>query len=501
MRCKTCNYALWNLPSRQCPECGTPFRPSDFTFVPNAVRFECPHCRQPYYGTDASGHLVPRTFDCGQCGQRIDMDEMILNPTEGVKEESTAQAVFPWVHRENRSVLSAWFASVGMSLTKPGQMMRSLPESSVVGKSWTFFLCNIGVIALCVLLPSLLLFIPLMFAARPGPAPGGGGGGPPVGMFSVLLFTLGGFILAFVIALIVVTPIWACIAHGLLRITGPCAGGLGRTVESVLFSSGANVLSAIPCVGGYIGPIWWIVSAVIATKDRQRVSGGRASFAIITSWVLIIVAGIVVYILSVALIVGLGGAGPRMTGRPFPTGGAMTAADTQTHLESLHGTIRQFAAQHQGILPDHPLRYFEISGVTGGTFIAPNSMTSTITKFASGLSLADFELADNQTRGFMINNALTAVSSDPSAIRLGDVIFTSQNLPIESADPDLWLIVSYPDPGANPPWTFGSLISVLAADGSIRTVNPANLSAEVESQNQLRVKLGLAPLPDLKRVK
>lgn len=30
MRCKTCNYRLWNLAGRTCPECGTGFRPSGF---------------------------------------------------------------------------------------------------------------------------------------------------------------------------------------------------------------------------------------------------------------------------------------------------------------------------------------------------------------------------------------------------------------------------------------------------------------------------------------
>ena len=30
MRCKTCDYPLWNLTTRVCPECGTPFLPSQF---------------------------------------------------------------------------------------------------------------------------------------------------------------------------------------------------------------------------------------------------------------------------------------------------------------------------------------------------------------------------------------------------------------------------------------------------------------------------------------
>ena len=71
MRCKQCDYRLWNLTARRCPECGTPFLPSEFEFVPNSVQFCCPHCGQAYYGTDAKGHLVPPAFTCGRCGAAI----------------------------------------------------------------------------------------------------------------------------------------------------------------------------------------------------------------------------------------------------------------------------------------------------------------------------------------------------------------------------------------------------------------------------------------------
>ena len=62
MRCQNCNYTLWNLTTRECPECGTPFLPSAQDFQPNSVRFCCPGCDQDYYGTSPRGHLVPSAF-------------------------------------------------------------------------------------------------------------------------------------------------------------------------------------------------------------------------------------------------------------------------------------------------------------------------------------------------------------------------------------------------------------------------------------------------------
>ena len=81
MRCKSCDYPLWNLLARACPECGAAFKPSEFDFNLNAVRFCCPHCSQSYYGTDARGHLVPPAFACVSCGNAITMDDCLLLPT------------------------------------------------------------------------------------------------------------------------------------------------------------------------------------------------------------------------------------------------------------------------------------------------------------------------------------------------------------------------------------------------------------------------------------
>src|SRR4051812_7864561 len=99
MRCPGCDYPLWNLPTRQCPECGRPFLPSEFDFVANSVRFCCPHCPQEYYGPGPRGPLVPDRFACVRCGHHIGMDQMTLLPTAGVAEEQTRTDTVPWLER------------------------------------------------------------------------------------------------------------------------------------------------------------------------------------------------------------------------------------------------------------------------------------------------------------------------------------------------------------------------------------------------------------------
>src|SRR6188508_3155005 len=158
MRCKNCDYPLWNLPARKCPECGTDFKPSDFHFVPNSVRFLCPHCEQCYYGTTPEGHLIPRTFSCVTCGQRIDMDEMLLFPAEGVQEQHTAADVMPWLQRKQMGWFKGWIRTIGMAMVAPHKLVRAIPLEGGLGESVFFLLIThvlVAVTGACV--PLLLM--------------------------------------------------------------------------------------------------------------------------------------------------------------------------------------------------------------------------------------------------------------------------------------------------------------------------------------------------------
>ena len=156
MRCKSCDYPLWNLKARQCPECGTSFRPSEYEFAPRSVRFQCPRCDQVYYGTDDKGLLVPRAFQCVSCHQGIDLDDMVLRPAEGFTETETRLGDMPWLGRRRRGRFKSFFATVGMTLVNPGQVMRGTPRDSSVGEALLFGILVLGgTLALGGVLPSV----------------------------------------------------------------------------------------------------------------------------------------------------------------------------------------------------------------------------------------------------------------------------------------------------------------------------------------------------------
>ena len=247
MRCKSCDYPLWNLKARQCPECGTPFRPSEFEFLLNSVQFCCPHCNQSYYGTGEKGHLVPPAFDCVSCRRHIHMDEMIVLPTEGVEEDQTKANTMPWLERRSKGAIKAWFSTVGRALVAPGRLIGSVPNDSSVGSAVWFALFTNALIYFVGMI-SLMIFpliLALSMSATTGPGGGPMGPGPPRGasMAIGMVAGMGGFgVIAFV-AVSAFMLVTAVVAHGLLRLTGPTESTIGRTFHAICYSSGANAAS------------------------------------------------------------------------------------------------------------------------------------------------------------------------------------------------------------------------------------------------------------------
>ncbi len=288
MRCRTCDYRLWNLLSRRCPECGSAFRPSEFEFVPGSVQFCCPQCDQPYYATDAKGHLEPKAFACVKCGLDLDMDAMGLRPTAGIEEEQTKADHLPWLDRDRRGRIKAWFATVWMAMTAPGRLIRLSPTDLDNDRAWEFATVTNAVAGFVAFAPMLLLF---SFGLM------GGMGG------SRVCTILGGAVVSFLIVIVVsliYIALWGLAVRALLRITGGVDGELGHTYQALCYSAGANAVSGIPCVGYYFGFLWWMISAVFMVKERHKIHGGRAAFAVLTPPLLVIAGLIAIYVATLS---------------------------------------------------------------------------------------------------------------------------------------------------------------------------------------------------------
>lgn len=482
MRCKTCEYRLWNLPSRQCPECGSPFRPSEFEFVPNSVQFCCPHCGTPYYGTGPNGHLAPTAFNCVSCGQHVHMDQMVILPTEGITEEETRVDRTPWLERRERGRFRAWLATIGRALISPARLMRATPVGSSVGEAWSFALWTSLVIALAIL---PFMAMPMLLLLTGGFGPGAPG---PIGWLAAAY-------LVFPIAVLCGIGIWGAVVHGLLRLTGSTHSGARRTYQVVCYSSGANVVSAIPIFGLCFGWIWWAVSATLMVKEGQGVHGGRAAFAVLTFPILVFTTFVGLYVWAISWTMSMAGATPFATSQM-----AMMAPDRQmaSSQTTMIRSILRLHSMQADRMPRHAIEMVTDSQ-RAGAFVT----------FGSGTVLAGVPVADTTLEQFAEmspsskeatrQKSIDALPAGMIAHRLGDFVFTYHGTDFKKADPKLWVVILSADPDSNPPASF-DFICVGTAGSETRVIPISGLPAELAKQNQLRAKQDLPPLPDPSKV-
>lgn len=487
MRCKNCDYALWNLTSRQCPECGDPFKPSDFTFNPNAVRFLCPHCGQNYFGTDDNGHLQPTAFDCVKCEQPITMDEMVLVPADGIHESLTRGKnpdSNPWVRRSEIGTSKAGWRTIGRVLGSPGSLMDT-PES-LTGRIrhalWFSFLISVVTTLLGSLPFFLLAIIPL-----------GMGGGS--GFLSALPYIL----LFIAVPPIVLIGVWVLnglVAHGLLKLTGGTMQSVKRSVEAGLYASGANIFMGVPCLGFQLFPlsiVWGGISQAFMLKRLHAVSAIRAFlctsvFPILA--VLAVIGGVVGWSYWMANIFGPQNVTSRVTIQTSSVGMDLVRTAQQNNAWPAHGLDLVV----NGSISPYSIDTLEYTAGIPGFEVLPGIDASTV-RFYSASQLSS-----------LASNAAAALPPDVIAHRMGDFIFTYHGLPTQrprQSSDARWIAVWCLHPSrvgisnSSQARRAHDLRVVVTNDWSEIEYDPTTFPAALAAENQARAALGLAPLPDL----
>lgn len=485
MNCKSCAYPLWNLPGRTCPECGSAFKPSEFTFTVNTVAYCCPECGQEYYGTQKdTGHLEPREFDCVTCGKHIEMDQMVLRPAAGVDERLTSPQWVAWLERKRIGRYKGWKDTVTAALVRPQVLAASLgPEVRLGQAAWFAILTSAFIYGLSgMFCGGFGLMGPLLMTV----------GSPASAFFSIAAGMCGSIAVGLIIVAVAMGA-WGGIAHVILRMTGGTAHPYARTQELVFYSCGANALSAIPCFGYLIGWIWWVVSAVIMLKVGQQVSTSRAVIAGVAAQACILGVPVGSYALMIWGVMGGSGA---------------------WHIQNLNTAqvqvVAQALVQHastNGQWPTHAAQLLSgSSAVSPYNFIDTNYRQDVSTiSIAPGTDGMQFMGMTPVQQRSVIAAAAANLTPGWTAYRMGDCVFTYAGIPTTGADPRLWIVVSCPDPTlaatlratpqAGAPAAVGDWI-VGTADGMAQWIGAANTARALATQNAVRAQFGLGPLPD-----
>lgn len=472
MRCKTCDYRLWNLATRTCPECGAPFLPSEFEFVPGAVQFCCPHCQQAYYGTDDKGRLVPSAFTCVQCAQPIEMDQMVLRPAGGVHEQQTAAFAMPWLERERRGWFKAWFGTIWSGLVRPTALMRAIVNRPDCPSGFLYALfSSLLIMAGFVGLPLLVMMLVGLIA---------GGSGSTLQMAGGMTIPAGvgwGFAA-------LMLPLWCLAAHGLLRMTGGCAAPLRRTFQAICFSGGPMLFSAVPCLGIYcamsISPIWWCVSAILMLREGQRVHGGRAALAVLALPALFIAGVIVLYSILIATMI---------SGTNFAASTGLTAT---SETQQVAMALQTHALQSGGPGPAHGLELVATGALAPYDLVLTETLTDTTDVPVGSGTLDDMGAMSPAEATAAAAAAAAGQPANLIAHRVGDFVFVHHGIDFGNADPLLWTVVASPDPEVALGSAPASVTAGLAGGGTLTTP----LTSGLADQNQLRAQYGLPPLPD-----
>ncbi|MGD9689183.1 MAG: hypothetical protein AB7K52_00460 [Phycisphaerales bacterium] len=504
MRCTACDYALWNLRTRTCPECGKPFAPSQFEFRPDSVKFCCPHCAQVYYGTAANGHLVPPAFTCVQCGNGVQMDEMILLPAAGTPEEQTLADTLPWTARRGRRI-PAWFRTALIAMFQPVRLGRLLPAEGGLRGAATFSLIAQAIAPLFGI-GGILLVIFLVTLFGPGPGPGRGGGLTAAGGLFVAM-------VAMVVSNYMFIGLWSVLAHALLRVTGPCRGHFAHTLSTLLYTSTACVIAGVPCLGLYLYPIallWWGITASIMLAGVHRVPTWRAALAggALPGLILGGALASVVYFAVVTVPAGLRAAqtaANQAVAQAAASSASGKTARMLTVLNERHALGEPFT---------HAVQLIIDADLVPVDFEVPEIPAAPGSGMIAGVLLTDIRDLNADAQEQLRERARALVHEPSGAHRLGHFVFVDRGVLDLGSDhanaSSLWLVVccaeqtdGTPDPDAasNPSsmaparlpagtWVVGLL------DGTTRMLTPAATGAALAEQNRLRTRLGLPEIPD-----
>lgn len=278
MRCRNCDYSLWNVVGRTCPECGTAFLPSAYSFQPNQVRYCCPGCDQEYYGTSTAGHLIPPEFTCVRCGAHCSMDtNMVLRSLPGLEGQDVSTDDIPWCRRASIGRWRAWWQTFKLCMGSPGKVGMAISHSARTDT--TSWFASLLIPAALMGLVFGLLMLGLAVAVRMG----GRAAGPGWSDLGPALFMMG-FAVGMALFGVLLLAMAAGVSWFVLKFKDP-----NLTYSKVLacwaYGATPTVLVSIPCVGTHcLGPamLGWVPAlAGIMLSQVARTSGVRVAVSVV----------------------------------------------------------------------------------------------------------------------------------------------------------------------------------------------------------------------------
>jgi hypothetical protein len=193
-------------------------------------------------------------------------------PVSPFAPSSGAGGGLPWEHRQELGLVKAFFDTVSMVLTKPGEafaMMKT--EGDMMGPMLFALIGGSAGIIVSILFQIILHSIGFMADRQSA----------MFGLGVVGIWSIGSIILA-----PVMVTVFLFIGSGILHLCLMIVGGAKKSFETtfrvVCFSSGSTyLLSMIPFCGGMIACVWNIVLEIIGLARAHEIDTGKAVLAVL----------------------------------------------------------------------------------------------------------------------------------------------------------------------------------------------------------------------------
>jgi DNA-directed RNA polymerase subunit RPC12/RpoP len=250
---------------------------------------------------------------CPSCNRELPVQseipsgpELIFCPYCGGKIIPEVSKYCPWEEKERLGFFPALTSTLKESLTRPSDFYRKMPVSGGLGSPLIYAIIW-GTLGIMFTIIWQILFggILEMMAQPPG--------------------IKREFEPGYLLALAILSPILVIIGifvgsgilHLCLMIIGGNKKGFEATFRVVSYAYGAQILSAIPFCGGFIGVIWMIVIEIIGLKEAHGISGGKAALAIFLPIIFCCGLGIIFLAILIPILIDSIGSIPSIKGIPI----------------------------------------------------------------------------------------------------------------------------------------------------------------------------------------
>jgi hypothetical protein len=188
-----------------------------------------------------------------------------------ISEPAAPRTGLPWEHRHERGFFNAFVETLVMVLTKPGTAFRVMRTEGGLGEPLLYAIIGGGVGVIVWFIFSLALNSFGLLNPRET------GFGPMVGMsvsFVMLVWRL--------VAVAVAPFILGGLVHLSLMLVGGANKAFETTFRVISFSQGSTApLQLVPCCGGLVALVWFLVASCIGVARAHEIDTGRATLAVL----------------------------------------------------------------------------------------------------------------------------------------------------------------------------------------------------------------------------